>query len=128
MTRVPKNFVFLTMGLNLLIANWFCGYGSKQLIPLSLLSRKDLEVFLQKDLLSKMKRLMGLVKKAAKRERCWKKKSKLNGNVKACNELYKKIQKYFEYPTKRHIQWHEQLCWTAYLNLFKRAKVFAVDV
>ena len=128
MTQVPKNFVFPTMGLNLLITNWFCGDVSKWLIPLSLLSRKDLEVFLQKDLLSKMKRLMGLVKKAAKREGCWKKKSKLNGNVKACNELYKKIRKYFEYPTKRHIQRHEQLCWTAYLNLFKHAKVFAVDV
>ena len=70
MTRVPKNCVFPTMGLNLFITNWFCGDVSKRLIPLSLLSRKDLEVFLQKDLLSKMKRLMGLVEKAAKREGC----------------------------------------------------------
>lgn len=55
-------------------------------------------------------------------------KSKLNGNVQTCIELYMKIQKYFEYPTKRLIQKHEQLCWMTYLNLYKQVKVFAVDL
>ncbi len=128
MTRVPENFVFPTMGLNLLITNWFCGDSSKRLIPLSLLSRNDLNSFTQKDLFSKMKRLMKLIETAAKREGCWKSKTELSGNVERCNQLYEKIRKYFEYPTRRHTRRYEQLCWTTYLNHYKKAKVFAIDL
>ncbi len=116
------------MGLNLLITNWFCGDSSKHLIPLSLLSRNDLNSFTQKDLFSKMKRLMKLIETAAKREGCWKSKTELSGNVERCNQLYEKIRKYFEYPTRRHTRRYEQLCWTTYLNHYKKAKVFAIDL
>ncbi len=81
MTQVPENFVFPTMGLNLLITNWFCSDSSMRIIPPSLLSRNNLKPFTQKDLFLKMKKLMKLIETAAKREGCWKSKTELSGNV-----------------------------------------------
>ena len=84
----------------------------------------------QKNVLSKMKKLMNLVEVAAKREGVWKGSKHYRSDVQSCNELSMSVQRYFSYPTKNdHVRRFDQLSWKTYINMFRdHGGVFACDM
>ncbi len=92
------------------------------------IDRKDVKLKGQKNVLSKMKKLMNLVEVAAKREGVWKGSKHYRSVVQSCNELCMSVQRYFSYPTKNdHVRRFDQLSWKTYINMYwDHERVFAV--
>ena len=130
MRRLPDDYVFPCMTFALFISYWFCGDKSKNLVPICVVDRKDVKLKGQKNVLSKMKKLMNLVEVAAKREGVWKDSKHYRSDVQSCNELSMSVQRYFSYPTKNdHVRRFDQLSWKTYINMFRdHGGVFACDM
>jgi len=57
---------FPSMTFRLVVSYWFCGDKSKNPVSICFIDQKDVKLKVQKNVLSKMKMLMNLVKIAAK--------------------------------------------------------------
>lgn len=66
--KLPKGYVFPSMGLHSLIVCWYCGDHLKRISPFTLIPWRDCENDVQKRLISKMKGMTELIAKAGKKK------------------------------------------------------------
>eukprot|EP00569_Conticribra_weissflogii_P015702 CAMPEP_0171393228 /NCGR_PEP_ID=MMETSP0880-20121228/2525_1 /TAXON_ID=67004 /ORGANISM="Thalassiosira weissflogii, Strain CCMP1336" /LENGTH=178 /DNA_ID=CAMNT_0011906337 /DNA_START=1670 /DNA_END=2206 /DNA_ORIENTATION=+ len=128
--KLPKEYVFPSMGLYSLVVFWFCGDLSKRISPFMLIPRKDCENDMQKCLVSKTKSTMDLVEVVAKRKGMWKSNNYYLGNVSRCKQLFEGVELMFCYPGISHVRHHEECSYLTILELYnkKYTKKFADEI
>jgi hypothetical protein len=130
MSRVPANFAFPEMTLCTLITFWYCGNRSKNMVPLKMITAREIANAKERPKLTKMKALMAAVERGATELDVW---TECNGTweISASVRLFESIQHLFNYPTQNgKIRRSSQISWITVYNLYTTdyGKKFATEI
>lgn len=116
-SRVPTDFVFPEMTLCTLITFWFCGNPRKKIIPLKMLSAREIANVKERPKLTKMKAMMKAVQLGATQLGVWGGQSKWE--VADSVRLFESVEHLFDYPAKNgKIRRCRQISWITVQNLY----------
>mgnify|MGYP006969290910 CR=1 FL=1 len=115
--KLPKGYIFPSMGLHSLIISWYCGDLSKRISPFMLVPWKDCVNDAQKCLISTMKGMMEIVVKATRQKGVWKSDNYYMGSVERCTDLFEEVEELLRYPGVTHVQPHEESSYLTVMDL-----------
>ena len=129
-SRVPADFVFPEMTLCTLITFWFCGNPRKKIVPLRMISAREIANVKERPKLTKMKAMMKAVQLGATQLGVWR---GLSGKWEVADSvrLFESIEHLFDYPAMNgKIRRCRQISWITVQNLYSDTfgKKFATEV